>query len=182
MSTKSDNKIENDKSEIKSPSIPLDANTSHRENADLPASWENHGSFSDKMAMTASWIIHHHQDVNNVMNSSAETSANSLQVNVDTSASRINFANETEDMEWTNAEPDDQVVNLSTQEATVSTEQHRIDHEEAENKRDHKESQQKLKDICVVVDTNVFISGLSKIQDIMNMKVTERCTESAPLR
>ncbi|KAJ8973134.1 hypothetical protein NQ317_001565 [Molorchus minor] len=105
---------------------------------------------SAKFAMTAAWVAHHHQDI-------SANSEDSLKVNADESFCRIKDAyDETDDMEWSNAEPLEIIkkTNKDGNENEVVTEQ------------------EKSTDLCLVVDTNIFISGLSKIQDILDLKVT----------
>ncbi|KAJ8962959.1 hypothetical protein NQ314_005676 [Rhamnusium bicolor] len=117
-------------------------------------------NFFTKMAMTASWI-RNHQDLGNTDNQSVDKSENSRNVTTDQSSNKANFDYETKDMEWTNAEPDDEIMDTKM-----------IVKENIEEKTSVKKDPEKLRDVCIIVDTNVFISGLSKIQDIVNLKLT----------
>nr|CAH7720424.1 unnamed protein product [Callosobruchus chinensis] len=99
-------------------------------------------SYHGKMAWTASWIEYH-------TNPDIEKEPALAPIEAAESADK-NIAEPVEEMEWLNAEPDEDIVPAEP----ISI----------------KDKPPKLKDICVVVDTNIFISYLSKVKEIASMK------------
>ncbi|XP_056637880.1 transcriptional protein SWT1 [Diorhabda sublineata] len=106
--------------------------------------------FDHKMAMTASWIQNHQQynPIYKITDGDHEKLATGT--NIDNTKE--------EEMEWTNAEPD---INEDSQLT-----------EDQSNTIDSIKLNQKEQRLCIVVDTNVFISDMAKINDIIHLKVT----------
>ncbi|VEN40374.1 unnamed protein product [Callosobruchus maculatus] len=98
-------------------------------------------SYRGKMAWTASWIEYHTNP--DIQKESAVAPVEAVE-NIDKVAEPV------EEMEWSNAEPDEEI--LPAEPISI------------------KDKPPKLKDICVVVDTNIFISNLSIVKEIASMK------------
>nr|CAI5846832.1 unnamed protein product [Callosobruchus analis] len=99
-------------------------------------------SYHGKMAWTASWIEYHTNP--DIQKEPAVAPIEAVQNNEEKVGEPV------EDMEWSNAEPDEEILPVKP----ISI----------------KDKPPKLKDICVVVDTNIFITNLSKVKEIVSMK------------
>ncbi|CAH1980389.1 unnamed protein product [Acanthoscelides obtectus] len=104
---------------------------------------QNIDSYHGKMALTASWVEYHTNP--NIQKEPA------LPPNDTIGRVEEKPTEPVEEMEWANAEPDEEIAPVEP----VSI----------------KDKPPKLKDICIVVDTNIFISHLSKLKEIVSMKV-----------
>ncbi|KAG5889571.1 hypothetical protein JTB14_018556 [Gonioctena quinquepunctata] len=120
---------------------------------------ENSDHFNGKMAMTATWIR------NNQIMSGIQPDIELMPKPSETSqvvGLEETLEDGTEEMEWTNAEPDLEI--MGSDQKIIGADSNVVKGVEKQS--------EKLKDLCIVVDTNVFISGLSKIKDIISMKLS----------
>ncbi|CAH1169500.1 unnamed protein product [Phaedon cochleariae] len=120
----------------------------------------NFDNYKGKWKMTATWVWNH-QNMNGTPDQPESVVVS--EIVAEPISKREDHIDDTEEMEWTNAEPDSDQIETQTEiEIRNSAD------EEAKNL-----PKQKSKELCIIVDTNVFISGLSRIKDIMNLKITE---------
>ncbi|KAJ8924688.1 hypothetical protein NQ315_000839 [Exocentrus adspersus] len=111
-------------------------------------------NFLGKQDLAASWIRNCQSEPDNDGGGSAEISTI-----VEAKPECSRHVKTDEEMEWTNAWPSTEVdLNKNVDESKSS-----------EDETVTKVSE-KCKSVCIVVDTNVFISALSKLQDILNLK------------
>ncbi|XP_018572896.1 transcriptional protein SWT1 [Anoplophora glabripennis] len=139
----------------------LDVNINQENTSGLVKSSSN--NFVSKMEMTASWVKTH-QDQSS-FHTCIESPASNLPVTIKQSQDTTKIDEGSDDMEWTNAEPDDEVVDPNKNETEVSKQEEEV--------KEIIKDPEKIKNVCIIVDTNVFIWGLSKIRDILNLKTTE---------
>ncbi|XP_023012487.2 swt1 RNA endoribonuclease [Leptinotarsa decemlineata] len=130
----------------------------------LVLSTENTDNFSEKMAMTAFWVSNLNNE--NLTQSPIELNCKQGINVVEEVNNKIQETPEDNsmEMEWTNAEPDNEIVQNNHNEE--ETDSNTVEQPETKNQPS------KSNDLCIVVDTNIFIHGLSKIKDIINMKIS----------